>query len=117
MIEERLDRFLCNRNWGNFFQETATETLVTWTSDHNHILMNVEEKGRGIRYQKKTNPRVHYEDLWSSYEKCKEIVKLEWLDQRSWCRDNAVRTFHKAAKESLAQLKLWSINELGDRKK
>lgn len=44
-------------------------------------------------------------------------MKWEWLDQRSWCRDNAIQTFHKAAKESLAQLKLWSRNELGDRKK
>ena len=44
-------------------------------------------------------------------------MKWEWLDQRSWCRDNDVQTFHKAVKESLAQLKLWSRNELGDRKK
>lgn len=79
--------------------------------------MNIEEKGRGIRYQKKTTPSIHYEDLWSPYEKCKEIVKKEWLDHTKWSRDNVVQTFKKMAKESLAQLKLWSRHELGDRKK
>lgn len=29
LTEERLDRFLCNRSWGNFFQETVAKTLVT----------------------------------------------------------------------------------------
>lgn len=64
--------------------------------------MNIEEKGRGIRYQKKTTPRIHYEDLWSPYEKCKEIVKNEWLDHTKWSRENVGHILKKRAKESLA---------------
>lgn len=79
--------------------------------------MNIEEKGRGIRYLKKTTPRTYHEDLWSSYEKCKEIIKNECLDFRTWCGEYAIKTFKKTAKESLAQLKLWSRKELGDRRK
>lgn len=99
------------------FLESTAETLETWVSDHSPILMTVVEKGRGFRYNRRTFPRVHYEDLWSSYDKCKEIVKKEWMDQRRWNSENAVELFKKAAKDSMAQLRLWSKEELGDRSK
>lgn len=79
--------------------------------------MNIEEKGKGIRYLKKTTPRTYHEDLWSSYEKCKEIIKNEWLDFRTWCEEYTIKTFKKTTKEYLAQLKLWSRKELEDRRK
>lgn len=82
LIEERLDRFLCNKSWGSLFHENAAETVVTWTSDHNPILMDFEEKGRKIRYERRSTRRIHYEDFWSSYDQCKQIVKREWSDQR-----------------------------------
>lgn len=44
-------------------------------------------------------------------------MKKEWLDYTKWSRDNDVQIFKKRAKQSLAQLKLWSRHELGDRKK
>lgn len=47
LIEERLDRFLCNKSWGNCFQEKAALNLVTWSFDHNPILMEVLEKREG----------------------------------------------------------------------
>lgn len=76
-IEERLNRFLCNTSWGNCFQERTTLNLVTWSSDHHPIFMEVLEKGKGIRYIRRTFQRIHYEDMWSSYERCQEIVKCE----------------------------------------
>lgn len=74
LIEERLDRFLCNRSWGNYFQEKVAVNLVTCSSDHNHILIEVLEKGSGLRYIRRTFNRAYYEDMWSSYEQCSGSV-------------------------------------------
>ena len=75
LVEERLDRFLCCRKWGTIFQEHAALHLETWTSDHNPIILEVEEKGRGVKHRRRSFTRFHYEDMWSPYERCKEIVK------------------------------------------
>lgn len=115
-IEERLDQFLYNRIWSNMFHETAAETLALLTSYHNSIIMNIKEKGRGIRFYKKTSSQIHYKDMWSLYEKSKEIVKREWPDHNNRYEDNIVQNFRKTAKKSLALLKIWSRNELEDRK-
>lgn len=64
-------------SWGNCFQERTALNLVTWSSDHHPILMEVLEKGKGMRYIQRTFQRIHYEDIWSSYERCQEIVKRE----------------------------------------
>ncbi|KAH9715856.1 putative reverse transcriptase/RNA-dependent DNA polymerase [Citrus sinensis] len=117
LIEERLDRFLCSRSWGHYFQEKAAMNLVTWSSDHNPILMEVLEKGSGLRYSRRTFRRVHYEDMWSPYEKCREIVKREWKESSCWDRGNPVDLFQRKSKESLAELKLWSNEEFKGRQK
>ena len=96
--------------------ETAGVTLETWMSNHNPIMMIVVEKGRGLRYKKRNFPWVHYEDLWSSYDKCREIVKMKWLDQGEWSHENAAECFMKTTKESMIQLQMWSRKELGDRR-
>ncbi|KAH9770469.1 putative reverse transcriptase/RNA-dependent DNA polymerase [Citrus sinensis] len=77
-VEERLDRFLCNEECGNHFQETEGTNLVSVGSDYYPIMMEVKEKGSGLQYVRKTFPRVHFEDMWSSYEACKAIIKAEW---------------------------------------
>ncbi|KAH9769616.1 reverse transcriptase domain-containing protein [Citrus sinensis] len=117
LIEERLDRFLCSRSLGNYFQEKAAMNLVTWSSDHNPILMEVLEKGSGLRYSRRTFRRVHHEDMWSPYEKCGEIVKREWKESSCWDRGNPVDLFQRKSKESLAELKLWSNEEFKGRQK
>ena len=93
LIEKRLDRFLYSRSWGNYFQEKATMNLVTWSFDHNSILMEVLERGSGLRYSRRTFCRVHYEDIWSPYEKCREIVKREWKESSRWDSGNPVDLF------------------------
>ena len=51
-VEERLDRFLCNEEWGNHFQETKCTNLVSVGSDHYPIMMEVKEKGSGLHCEK-----------------------------------------------------------------
>lgn len=90
-IEEKLDRFLCSKDWIDHFHDSIATNLVNWSSDHNPILMEVQERrGGGLNYNRGSLSRIHYEDMWSPYEACKEIVKTEWSSHGSWFRDNVV---------------------------
>lgn len=37
--------------------------------------------------------RVHYQDMWSSYEACSYIVKDEWAQFRRGIEENSVLQF------------------------
>lgn len=54
--------------------------------------------------------------MWSSYDRCREIVKHEWIDPSIYENENPVQMFSKKAKASLIELKTWSKNEFGGRK-
>ena len=116
-IEERLDRFLGNSSWRESFQEKTAQNLISWSSDHSPIMMEVLKKGRGNRYSRKTFHRTHYEDMWSPYEKCKEIVKNEWMEGISWKGGNSAEIFKRISKESLANLRIWIREEFDGRKR
>lgn len=62
-IEEKLDRFLCSKDWADYFYNSTTTTLVNWSSDHNLILMEIKERSRGSNYQRRNFTRLHYEDI------------------------------------------------------
>ncbi|KAL9419398.1 hypothetical protein AB3S75_037210 [Citrus x aurantiifolia] len=55
--------------------------------------------------------------MWSPYEKCKEIVKKEWMEGISWKGGNLAEIFKRISKESLANLRIWSIEEFEGRKR
>ncbi|KAH9685108.1 reverse transcriptase domain-containing protein [Citrus sinensis] len=97
-VEERLDRFLCNEEWGNHFQEMVGTNLVSVGSDHYPIMMEVKEKGSGLQYVRKTFPRVHFEDMWSSYESCKDIIKAEWEKYGTAAGESPINQFKAVAK-------------------
>lgn len=53
LIEEKLDRFLCNQEWRiEFFDDLATN-LVHWESDHYQVMMEIRERQRSLGYEKK----------------------------------------------------------------
>lgn len=54
--------------------------------------------------------------MWSSCDKCREIVKHERIDPSICENENPVQMFLKKAKASLIELKTWSKNEFGGRK-
>lgn len=77
-IEERLDRFLCSKDWCNNFQDSTAKNLAHWVSNHCPIILDVKEMSNKNKYVSRSFPRDHYEDMWSSYEACRNIVKDEW---------------------------------------
>ncbi|KAL9462155.1 hypothetical protein AB3S75_000204 [Citrus x aurantiifolia] len=100
-IEERLDRFLCSKEWSNLFQDQAATNLVTWCSDHNPVLMAVKRKDEEGHYKRKCFSRAHYEDFWSSYDECREIIEENWAKHGKWEGADVVKL---VSKDSLAGL-------------
>ena len=115
-IEERLDRALCSQDLGNCFQEEIVTNMVMWESYHNLLVMNVQEKKSRVSYDRRTFSRVHYEDFWTPYEGCKNIVKEVWSG--FGCKDdiNPVQIFKRLSQATMAQLQWWSKGEFGERK-
>lgn len=77
--------------------------------------MEVKERGKCESYARKSFPRVHYEDMWSAYDMCKNIVQDEWSNCGIWKYGDPVLQFQKSAKNSMASLKGWSKQEFGGR--
>lgn len=117
IIEEKLDRFLCNSSWWNCYQEKTVVNPTSQNSNHSPILMDIIEKRNGQRYSKRTYPMIHYEDMRSPYEKCREIVKHEWKEVSCWNRGNPIQSFKRKSRESLVELKIQSNMEFKGREK
>lgn len=84
------------------FHETSTEHLETWTSQITIQCQCLQKKGRSKKYSKRTFSRVHYEDMWSPYNKCQEIIQSKWMDNCNWNYKDPVTQFKKTTKDLLA---------------
>lgn len=62
-IEERLDRFLCSKDWCDSFQASTAINLVNWISDHCPVVFYCNERGRNRSWRKQHPTREHYEDM------------------------------------------------------
>lgn len=103
-MEERLDRFVCNKDWSENFTDYEASNLDTWTSDHCLVLMVVQERSGGINLGGRQSSRIHYKDMWSPYDVCKKIIKEEWSLYDDWNNENPIQSFQKTTKESMARL-------------
>ena len=81
------------------------------------MIIEVEERGVEINNRRKSVRRIHYEDMWSSYDAYKKIIKHEWSMQGVWTDVNPVQLFKKSANTTMAQPRIWSRKEFGERTK
>lgn len=116
-IEERLDIFFCSGNWNCNFQVLAAINLISWVSDHCPMVLEVKERESKGKHNRRTFSRDHYEDMWSSYEGCQNIVKEKWGKYGERVQEDPMESFQRTYKSSLAQLKWWSKEEFGDRQR
>ncbi|KAH9647987.1 hypothetical protein KPL70_025411 [Citrus sinensis] len=107
-VEERLDRFVCSKAWSDKSVDCKASNLDTWTSDHCPVLMVAQERREGMNQRGRHSSRIHYEDMWSSYDVCKEIIKEEWSLHRNWSSEDTVQSFRQATKASMGRLLGWS---------
>ena len=107
-VEERLDRFVCSKAQSDRFVDCEASNLDTRTSDHCPVLMAVQERREGMNQRDRHSSRIHYEDMWSSYDECKEIIKEEWSLCINWSREDPVQSFRQVTKASMGRLLVWS---------
>lgn len=100
-IEEKLDKFLCSKNWRSKLHDTTAIKVANWVSDHCLIILEVKERGVGSKYLSRSFYRDHYEDMWSSYETYKSIVKDELKSYGIKGREDLVQCFQRARKSTL----------------
>lgn len=76
-MEERLDRFVCSQAWSDKFVDCEANHLDPWTSDHCPVLLAVKGRKECLNNRGRHSSRIHYEDMWSLYNECQEIIKEE----------------------------------------
>lgn len=91
--------------------------------------MQVIEKGKTLCFKERTFHRIHYEDMWSPYGKCQEIIRNEWREnciwegRKKWQENciwegaNVVDLFKETAKKSMAKLLVGSLEVFREREK
>lgn len=115
-VEEKLDRFLGTKDWEKRLTELVAYNLDTCCSDHTPIMLKLQARNRGVSFKQRSKARIHYEDLWSTYDECKRIVNEEWGSAEGWNRDDHVQYFKKIANSSMAQLQTWSKQQFRNSK-
>lgn len=74
-IRERLDRFLASHTWLNLFPNASVEHLVRYQSDHEPILLRLQEHRKRKRKKKR---EFKFETSWLLDDSCEQIVRGAW---------------------------------------
>ncbi|XP_030939895.1 uncharacterized protein LOC115964782 [Quercus lobata] len=77
-IQLRLDKVLASVEWAENYQNARVYHIVEPTSDHCAILLT-DQQHPAIQRQK----RFHFEEAWTKYEKCKEVIQEAWINYSS----------------------------------
>uniref|UniRef100_A0A803M8Y9 Endonuclease/exonuclease/phosphatase domain-containing protein n=1 Tax=Chenopodium quinoa TaxID=63459 RepID=A0A803M8Y9_CHEQI len=103
-LQERLDRYLANKEWRELFPVSFVSHLSKRKSDHLPILLCINE-GVGKQKKKKKRKLYRFEEMWLRDETCGDIVANAWSRGGDICS--------KIAHTSL-NLSAWSRNKFGD---
>uniref|UniRef100_A0A803MWZ9 Uncharacterized protein n=1 Tax=Chenopodium quinoa TaxID=63459 RepID=A0A803MWZ9_CHEQI len=77
-VQERLDRFLANNEWRNFFVGSFVSHLSKRNSDHLPLLLCISE-GVGKPKKKKFRKRYKFEEMWLRDESCRDILRMRGI--------------------------------------
>ncbi|XP_019150115.1 PREDICTED: uncharacterized protein LOC109146918 [Ipomoea nil] len=72
-VEERLDRAVTTTDWLDVFEEAVVYNLLTMSSDHNALVLDVE--ARTVRASKRS---FKFESAWLMEEGCHKVVDNSW---------------------------------------
>uniref|UniRef100_A0A803MKN4 CCHC-type domain-containing protein n=1 Tax=Chenopodium quinoa TaxID=63459 RepID=A0A803MKN4_CHEQI len=104
-IQERLDRFLANRAWRDFFQGSFVTHLSKRKSDHLPILLCIKEATPSQKKKKKKKRLYRFEEMWLRDENCADIVSEAWDYGGDLCSKIAFTS---------TRLSAWSREKFGD---
>ncbi|KAK2661449.1 hypothetical protein Ddye_000023 [Dipteronia dyeriana] len=76
LIQERLDRGVCNFAWQQLFPARTVTNLGFWSSDHRVLLINIPDGSRlGSRDPVGWRRRFHYEACWVDDVDCRKLIE------------------------------------------
>ena len=104
-IQLRLDKVLASVEWAEHYQNARVYHIMEPTSDHCAILLT-DQQHPPIQRQK----RFHFEEAWTKYEKCKEVIQEAWINYSS---TQSTVGLVEALTECAAGLSRWSRTDLG----
>ena len=76
MVQERLDRFVCDFRWASMFMDAKVSHLEYWKFDHRLILLN-NSPILAVRSYQGRDPKkcFHFEECWLESENCADIIQ------------------------------------------
>jgi hypothetical protein len=80
-IKERIDRFCATTSWLTRFPRCTNYHLMSYTSDHNPILLCF---GTNNDFREDTHTKNHikrFENIWIEDPECSDIVQNTWLHE------------------------------------
>lgn len=108
LIEERLDRFVCDSGWNDRFNLSSISNISTMGFDHSLILLEIRSIEMLNLSLKKGNWRFYYEEHWGDFEDCTATVQSCWANRGN---------FVEKASECQAKLQHWSREKFGKSKR
>lgn len=103
-INERLDRFCASSNWILYFPRFTNTHLLTYTFDHNPIMLEFYTTSEC--YNAQSFKKIHrFEQLWAYDKDSIQIVKNSW--------NTMTGTITKKLHFTLDQLHKWGIDKYG----
>ncbi|KAK3184896.1 hypothetical protein Dsin_032182 [Dipteronia sinensis] len=79
LIQERLDRGVCDFKWKQLFPSSSVENLDFWYSDHRAILVKVvDEDGLHRNCVWRRRCRFHFKACWADNSECRKLVSDNW---------------------------------------
>lgn len=73
LIKERLDKFLCTQDWTKIFKGAVAYNVEVYGSDHLAIVIYTCKHNRWAK-KYGWSSRFHYENFWSCYDDCKNLI-------------------------------------------
>lgn len=65
LIEERIDWFLCTRDWNDIFTGAVVSNIQAFESDHLPIVIDIFKRKMNLREKRaKWGKQFHYENYW-----------------------------------------------------
>ena len=103
-LQERLDRYVANKEWRELFGGAYVSHLEKRKSDHLPLLVCIKNR-IGVVEKKRRKRLYRFEEMWLRDEKCMEVIQETWRKGEDACSNVGW---------TAAKLSSWSKQNFGD---
>ncbi|KAK3230421.1 hypothetical protein Dsin_002302 [Dipteronia sinensis] len=108
LVQERLDRGVCNFQWRQLFHGSCIHHLEYWRSDHRPLLIEVMcRPGSILSRDSRQRRRFHFEACWADNKECHLLVEKCWCNFSGCCDMNDIVSKIRRCSDKLAG---WNSN-------